>query len=145
MGSEDESTYAYEAAPVDRRVEDLLSRMTLAEKTGQLTGIYSSDISVEPFDSHTLKDVEEVIQEHVIGWVTPFATGLSSHNSPAVAPRIANRLQRIARKETRLGIPLLVSVDAVHGHANVKGVPSFHITSGWRRRGTCRWFDRPPE
>ncbi|WP_408957673.1 glycoside hydrolase family 3 N-terminal domain-containing protein [Natrinema sp. 74] len=123
----DEGTPTYEDrdASIDERVTDLLERMTLAEKTGQLTGVFSSDARAEPYGSHTLKDLESLVRERGIGWVTPFATGFSTHNSPAVVPRIANRLQRIAREETRLGIPLLVPVDAVHGHANVAGATVF--------------------
>ncbi|WP_339102801.1 glycoside hydrolase family 3 N-terminal domain-containing protein [Haloterrigena salinisoli] len=123
----DEGTPTYEDsdASIDERVTALLERMTLAEKTGQLTGVFSSDARADPYGSHTLKDLESLVRERGIGWVTPFATGFSRHNSPAVVPRIANRLQRIAREETRLGIPLLVPVDAVHGHANVAGATVF--------------------
>lgn len=118
-------TFEDETAPVDERVTDLLRRMTLAEKAGQLVGIFSSEKQIDLYESHTLQDVEHLIRERGIGSVTPFATGFSSHNSPAVVPRIANRLQRVAREETRLGIPLLIPVDAVHGHANVKGATIF--------------------
>ncbi|SEW10654.1 glycoside hydrolase family 3 N-terminal domain-containing protein [Natrinema salifodinae] len=123
----DEGTPTYEdrQASIDERVDDLLDRMTLAEKTGQVTGAFSSDARADPYGSHALKDLESLVRERAIGWVTPFATGFSKHNSPAVVPRIANRLQRIAREETRLGIPLLVPVDAVHGHANVAGATVF--------------------
>lgn len=117
--------YEDETESVETRVRDLRERMTLAEKAGQLVGCFSSEVRVEPYERHTLEDVERLVREHAIGSVTPFATGFSSHNSPVVVPRIANRLQRIAREETRLGIPLLVPVDAVHGHANVKGATVF--------------------
>ncbi|AEH39240.1 glycoside hydrolase family 3 N-terminal domain-containing protein [Halopiger xanaduensis] len=118
-------TYEDETAPVNERTADLLGRLTLREKAGQLSGLFASEVQADPYESYTLDDVEHAVREHAIGSVTPFATGFSSHNSPAVVPRIANRLQRIAREETRLGIPLLVPVDAVHGHANVKGATVF--------------------
>lgn len=119
------ATYEDETAPVEDRVADLLGRMTLTEKAGQLVGLFSSEVQVGPHEGHSLDDVKRLVRDNCIGSVTPFATGFSSHNSPAVVPRIANQLQRIARTETRLGVPLLIPVDAIHGHANVKGATVF--------------------
>jgi len=138
----DTPTYEDSTASVDSRVSDLLDRMTLGEKAGQVVGVFSSEVQADPHDSHTLDEVKRLVRDRGIGSATPFATGFSNLNSPVVVPRIANQLQRIAREETRLGIPLLVPVDAIHGHANVKGATVFPHNLGmaatWDRELTRR-------
>ncbi|GAB3686612.1 glycoside hydrolase family 3 N-terminal domain-containing protein [Salinarchaeum chitinilyticum] len=123
-----EAPYADPGLETEARVEDLLDRMTLQEKVGQLVGMFVGSF----IDSHrgstetwTLDDIESAIEEYYIGSVTPFGTGVTEYNNVAVAGRIANRLQRKAVTETRLGIPLLVPVDAIHGHANMEGSTVF--------------------
>ncbi|WP_435146112.1 glycoside hydrolase family 3 N-terminal domain-containing protein [Halobaculum sp. P14] len=110
------------------RIDDLMERMTLEEKVGQLVGMQvGSFINQDRRGKQTnsVPDVEAAIREQYIGTVTPFGTGVSRYNNVAVAGRIANRLQRVAMNETRLGIPLLIPVDAVHGHANIEGSTVF--------------------
>lgn len=128
----DEYTYEDSSAPTRVRIEDLLERMTIEEKAGQLTGMWVGNFSMVDSSTNvggrveqTLSDVENAIRTSDIGSVTPFGTGISSYNNPAVASRIANRLQRVAKNETRLGIPLTIPVDAVHGHANIDGSTIF--------------------
>ncbi|ESP86798.1 beta-glucosidase [Candidatus Halobonum tyrrellensis G22] len=107
-----------------KRVDDLLSRMTLGEKVGQLIGMYEgnfSGLASSPGGTQSIKDIQDAIREFKIGVSTPFGTGISSHNNVGVVARIANRLQKTAINETRLGIPLLIAIDALHGHANVEG------------------------
>lgn len=128
----DDYTYEDSGASVDLRVEDLLERMTIEEKAGQLTGMWvgkfsltDSSTNVDGLVEQTLSDVKNAIRTTGIGSATPFGTGISPHNNPAVTSRIANQLQRVAINETRLGIPIIVPVDAVHGHANVDGSTIF--------------------
>ena len=125
-------TYTDSSAPISARVEDLLDRMTVEEKAGQLTGMWvgkfsmtNSSTGVDGLVEQNLDDVKDAIRTSGIGSVTPFGTGISPYNNPAVTSRIANQLQRVAMNETRLGIPLLLPVDAIHGHANVDGSAIF--------------------
>jgi beta-glucosidase len=125
-------TYTDSGAPVSARVEDLLDRMTVEEKAGQLTGMWVGKFSttdgstnMDGLVEQTLNDVKDAIRTSAIGSVTPFGTGISPYNNPAVTSRIANQLQRVAINDTRLGIPLIVPVDAIHGHANVDGSAIF--------------------
>jgi len=129
-----EGTYTYtdSSAPIGARVEDLLDRMTVEEKAGQLTGMWvgkfsmtNSSTGVDGLVEQTLDDVKDSIRTSGVGSVTPFGTGISPYNNPAVTSRIANQLQRVAINETRFGIPLLLPVDAIHGHANVDGSTIF--------------------
>lgn len=125
MDEADAPLYEHSRAPTERRVADLLERMTVSEKAGQMAGILLSRIQSQRWERNTIGDIQTAIKDDHIGSVTPFASAFSTHNSPAVVPRLANRLQRVAREETRLGIPLFVPVDAVHGHANIKGATVF--------------------
>ncbi|WP_318567351.1 glycoside hydrolase family 3 N-terminal domain-containing protein [Salinigranum marinum] len=96
-------------------VDALLQEMTLAEKAGQCAGTYVGELD----DVQRVADVESLVDSHHLGAVTPFGWAGSPHVDPHDAAAVANRLQRYAVEETRLGIPLLVPVDAVHGHAYV--------------------------
>jgi beta-glucosidase len=98
----------------DAEAGELLSRMTLEEKIGQMTQAEQSG----------LKD-ERDIQTYFLGSL------LSGGNSDPKAGNtlkdwtdMYDRYQTMAVK-TRLGIPLLFGVDAVHGHNNVLGAVIF--------------------
>ncbi|MFH5801009.1 glycoside hydrolase family 3 N-terminal domain-containing protein [Haladaptatus sp. CMAA 1911] len=120
--------YFDSSTSTEDRVTDLLDRMTLREKVGQMVGMHVGSFSdtqrKDPRET-TLEDVEEAIRNHTIGSTTPFGTGFAPYNTVAVAGQVANRLQRVAVNETRLGIPLLIPVDAIHGHANIEGSTVF--------------------
>ncbi|ESP87123.1 glycoside hydrolase family 3 N-terminal domain-containing protein [Candidatus Halobonum tyrrellensis] len=109
-------------APVADRVDDLLSRMTDAEKVGQLVGTYLGYLDVEP---NEMDDVREAVREAHVGVAAPFGWAGSLPETVDEAVEAANEVQRIATEETRLGIPLLLNVDAVHGHAYVAGATVF--------------------
>ncbi|MCE9615514.1 MAG: glycoside hydrolase family 3 C-terminal domain-containing protein [Lentisphaerae bacterium] len=85
--------YQDAARPVADRVTDLLVRMTLEEKIGQMTQINGK-----------AGDPEKWIREKHVGSFLHLIAG----NIP--------RLQQVAA-ESRLGIPLIFGIDAIHGHA----------------------------
>lgn len=105
--------YKDQRQPVEVRVEDLLSRMTLEEKIGQMTQI---DRSVASFD---------VVKTYSIGSVL---SGGDSAPFPRARAQdwinIINRFQEGALA-TRLGIPIFYGIDAVHGNANVYNATVF--------------------
>lgn len=112
----------------ETRVADLLGRMTLREKAGQMVGLHVGSFSVlqrEDPRTTTVEDAKDAIRDHFVGSATPFGTGFSPYNTAVVAGRVANQLQRVAVNETRLGIPLLIPVDAIHGHAHIEGATVF--------------------
>ena len=90
---------------VDERVAELLGRMTLVEKIGQMSQVNAADDTI-PDKLH------ESIKAGKIGSV------LNQVNVD-----IVNDLQRIAVKESRLGIPLLVGRDVIHGFNTVLPIP----------------------
>ncbi|SMO51943.1 beta-glucosidase [Saccharicrinis carchari] len=109
---------------VHERTNDLLGRMTLEEKIGQMLcplgwEMYQkkgADVSHSP-------KFERFVQERHIGmlWATYRAdpwtkktieTGLN----PALAAKAGNALQRYIMENTRLGIPIFLAEEAPHGH-----------------------------
>ncbi|VTT85791.1 Beta-glucosidase [Halorubrum sp. DM2] len=113
--------YQRESASTDERIDDLLDRMTLAEKAGQVTGTWAGTLR----ETHDLDDVKEAIDDGHLGFAAPFGWGGALATTPEDAVSAVEELQTYAREETRLGIPLLFSVDAVHGHAYVSGATVF--------------------
>ena len=104
-------------------VEALLAQMTLDEKIGQMTQA----------DKNALKDGSE-IHDLFLGSVLSGADSLPKPNEPATWVDMYDRYQSQALS-TRLGIPMIYGVDAVHGHGAVKGATIFphHIGLGCSR------------
>jgi beta-glucosidase len=97
---------------IDERVEDLLGRMSLDEKIGQMTLVEKG--SIAPRD----------VMRHGIGSILSGGGGAPADNSPAGWLEMVTEFQQVAL-ETDLQIPLLYGVDAVHGHNNVIGATIF--------------------
>lgn len=111
---------------VDVRVKDLLKRMTLEEKAAQL--ISSCPVNqVRPADyndEQVLVNGKKMI-DRGIGQL-----GVAVRHADAVmGPKIANELQRYALEETRLGIPVLIQDECVHG-AKSFGSTMFPLSIG---------------
>ncbi|RME82168.1 MAG: hypothetical protein D6775_11580 [Caldilineae bacterium] len=108
-----DALYKQADAPVADRVEDLLARMTLAEKIGQMTLVEKN--SIRPDDIAPLG----------IGGLLSGGGGYpKSGNSPEKWAEMVDGFQQEALG-SRLGIPLIYGVDAVHGHSNVRGATIF--------------------
>jgi len=104
--------YRNPEASIEARVEDLLGRMTLAEKVGQMTQAEKNSIS------------EQDITDLFLGSILSGGGGYPTPNNPEAWAGMVDGFQEHALK-TRLGIPLLYGADAVHGHANVRGAVVF--------------------
>jgi len=96
------STVGSDAA-VEKRVEQLLSRMTLAEKIGQM-----NQVSV----GGEVSNYAEALRNGQVGSILN-----------EVDPAKINEFQRICVEESRLGIPLLVGRDVIHGFHTVFPIP----------------------
>jgi len=107
-------TYLDPDAPVEERVEDLLSRMTLDEKAGQMVQAERGSIS----------GAIQHIDEFFIGSVLSGGGSVPSPNSPESWVEMYNEMQSRAMS-TRLGIPLIYGIDAVHGHNNLQDAVIF--------------------
>jgi beta-glucosidase len=94
---------------VDQRVDSLLALMTLEEKIGQLT-LFTSDYDVT---GPTMR--ASYLQDLKAGKVGAIFN--------AVGAEYTRKLQEMAVKETRLGIPLLFGYDVIHGHRTIFPIP----------------------
>lgn len=96
--------YKEATAPVEQRVEDLLSRMTLEEKVMQLNQYTLGR-------NNNVNNVGEVVKTipAEIGSLIYFET----------TPELRNNMQRRAMEESRLGIPILFGYDAIHGFRTI--------------------------
>jgi beta-glucosidase len=83
------------------RVDRLFAEMTWAEKLGQLQIVFRP----------AQEDAEQLVRD-----------GIGSIFWPRSAAAV-NALQRVAVEETRLGIPVLVGLDVIHGHRTIGPVP----------------------
>ena len=89
--------------PEEEKIENLLSQMTIEEKIGQMN-------QLDP--SWDAEPKEQLIKEGKVG---------SIFN--VVGAKEINRLQRMAVEESRLGIPLLVARDVIHGYETIYPIP----------------------
>lgn len=100
-------------AGLEAKITRLLSRMTLAEKLGQL----------QQLDGHADGRYRE---EHV----DLIRRGLLGSTLNVRGAQRVNELQRIAVKESRLGIPVLFAFDVIHGYRTIFPVP-LGETASW--------------
>jgi beta-glucosidase len=100
--------------PVSERVDDLLSRMTLEEKVGQMTQT----------ERYQVFDDETPITTYGLGSILSGGGSTPPENTPEAWADMVDRFQAAALK-TRLKIPLLYGVDSVHGHGNLLGATVF--------------------
>ena len=120
---------------VDSRLDDLMARMTLEEKIGQMCQY----VAVEHIRETKLRMSGEVLTEDDQNGMYK---GMSTNDLEQLAidgkigsflhvkdAAEANKLQRLA-SQTRLKIPLLIGIDAIHGHAHIKGTTVYPTQLG---------------
>ena len=115
---ESNADYLNPSLPIAQRVSDLLGRMTLEEKVGQMMQL----------DARTGELDELIVKRHV---------GSILHTSPDDLVRAA----QIVRNKTRLGIPLLAGDDCIHGYSFWPGATIFPSQLGM----ACSWDARKVE
>jgi beta-glucosidase len=104
----EKDVYEDPAQPVQKRVADLLKRMTLAEKIGQL----------QQLDRNTNAPAD------FTDWLRSGAAGSFLGGSELIeTPRQRNGLQHIAVEQSRLGIPLIFGHDSIHGFRTTFPIP----------------------
>ena len=102
----------------DKQVDELLAKMTLKEKIGQLNQ------GARATDPKQKERIEEMCRNGEMGSLilaaTPTAGNTDEHN---VYTEFYNEFQKIAVNESRLGIPLMFGRDVIHGHRTVFPIP----------------------
>ena len=89
-------------AAIEKKVERLLGEMTLEEKVGQMN-------QLSPWD---YEDLAEKVRRGEVGSILN-----------CTDPEQVNRIQRVAVEESRLGIPLIVARDVIHGYRTIFPIP----------------------
>ncbi len=123
--------------PAERRVEDLISRMTLDEKIAQLLTIWDQKAKVQTAEGHfSPEKASQAFPNGIGGFARPSDKhGVEPSNGAAgAAPGInrdardtadyINAAQHWAVERTRLGIPILMHEEALHGYV-ARGATSF--------------------
>lgn len=123
--------YKNAAAPVEARVDDLLKRMTLAEKIVQITAVWDDKARI--FNDKGEFDAAKMAAAFPDG-IGQFARPSDARGpaSPRQIPgrdtaatiRLVNELQHYAVTRTRLGIPVIFHEEGLHGYAAL-GATSF--------------------
>jgi beta-glucosidase len=90
---------------LEQRVSDLLAKMTIDEKIGQMAQVNAGDSYIHDY-------LADGVRAGRVGSIIN-----------AVDVDIINELQRIAVEESRLGIPLMVGRDVIHGFKTVMPIP----------------------
>lgn len=117
---EEMQPYQNPAIPVDERIEDLISRMTLSEKIGQINMpcVYFRELGNTP---------EEKMENCLIFTEGTFMEGIGPgggfftlhnkalHKGPVQQAEYINELQNAALGKTRLKIPVLITEEGTHG------------------------------
>ena len=120
--NESKPLYKDAKAPIEQRVNDLLSRMTLEEKVGQMNQFVGLEHIRENSKSMSASDLATntasafypgITDKDVAKWTEQ---GLISSFLHVLTLEEANELQRLNMK-SRLQIPLIIGIDAIHGNA----------------------------
>nr|GME15331.1 lysosomal beta glucosidase-like [Ipomoea batatas] len=113
VAGEEYMAYKDPKQPVEARVRDLMDRMTLEEKIGQMTQIENTVAT------------SDVMKQYFIGSV--LSGGGDAPCPKASAEDWVNMVNEIqkAALSTRLGIPMIYGIDAIHGHNNAYNATIF--------------------
>ncbi len=112
---------------LEKKVNDLLQKMTIEEKVGQMTQISLEFVTKPRKSNHDdaeldIKKVKEAVLKYHVG---SFLNNGGAANSAKGWQKIIRQFQEIAVNESRLGIPIIYGIDAIHGSGYVKEATIF--------------------
>ena len=103
--------YRNKALPIEQRVKDLLSRMTVAEKAGQLNQLNGGS-----FTGPAANDAGQIEKMNEV------KNGFVGSMLNVIGTKETRAIQEVAMK-TRLGIPLIFGLDVIHGYKTIFPIP----------------------
>jgi len=105
--------YKNPSSPIEARVDDLLSRMTLEEQVAQLCGYFSRDTLAFDADGSYIGTLDTAILNQGVGTYATWA--LRRTQSPRYHAACINGIQRYMIQRSRLGIPVFTFGESLHG------------------------------
>jgi len=134
-------SYRNPALPIDKRVSELLGRMTLEEKIGQLESTWqnhSFDLLPDEFFVDDKGKLDEAKAKQALKNGLGQVTRPSENRGPREMAEFIDRLQRIAVENTRLGIPLMFHEECTDSRRSMR--PPIHRQLHLQLAGTMSWF-----
>ncbi|MFC4291457.1 glycoside hydrolase family 3 N-terminal domain-containing protein [Sphingorhabdus arenilitoris] len=133
--------YKDASAPVEARVEDLLARMTLEEKVTQMMTIWQQKPDIMDEQGEFAPEKFAKLFPNGIGQFTrpsddkgPASPLASKWRDEEGTVRLINAVQKYATEKTRLGIPVLMHEEGLHGYAAVNATSfpqAIAMASSW--------------
>ncbi len=117
------SVYKQSEAPIEERLRDLLSRMTLEEKAAQMVGIWNemADTLVDEAGNFDEKKASEAFKDgYGLGQVGRPSSAGKGHGARGQAV-LTNEIQKFFLEKSRLGIPVIFHEECLHGQAAKEG------------------------
>ena len=111
--------------PIDKKVQDLLKKMTVEEKVGQMTQITLEPFAASGKDGFLKLDPEKlragIVDRHIGSILNCGGQARTVENWQ----EIITEIQDMATKQTRLGIPIIYGIDTIHGANYITGATIF--------------------
>lgn len=121
---------------IERKIDDLLAKMTIKEKIGQLHQLGTSPVGgfeISKQEMKSLLDAGRLTKDDYDNWMSKNkwddnedlirVGGIGSFLGRCKDPEFYNHLQKIAVEESRLGIPLIFGNDVIHGQRTIFPIP----------------------
>jgi beta-glucosidase len=129
-GAQESPAYLDPSLSPEQRPDDLLARMSLAEKVGQMTQINATRLQGDPnndWDRGPLNPdiLDLVLNQNQTGSILSGGGASPAVNSPRAWTEMTNTIQQFALDHQVHHIPIIYGIDAVHGHNNVLGATMF--------------------
>jgi beta-glucosidase len=115
-----EAAYRNPQLPVEQRVADLLSRMTLEEKVAQTHALWTGKSLIMDQQGNFSPEKAQAVLKNGMGEITR----ASERKGPRENAIFTNAIQKYLVEHTRLGIPAIIHEEALHGFV-ARGATSF--------------------
>jgi beta-glucosidase len=136
-GGQQTPPYRNPQLPVEQRVADLLSRMTLEEKVAQMQGAWENksfhkdpETMFVDEKGNFLPERAAVLMKNGLGQISRPSEG----RGPREMAEFTNTVQKWMKEHTRLGIPVMFHDECLHGHVAIKGTSypaAIGLASSW--------------
>jgi len=123
--AQDVPAYRNPKLPLEQRLSDLLSRMTLEEKVAQIEGVWENPSFMKTPESRFVDEKGTFLPDHAAVLLKDGIGQMSRPSEVSHGPReeaeFTNTLQKWMKENTRLGIPVMFHDECLHGHVADKG------------------------